>query len=70
MSAETLAPSVNVRDTADRDTPASSATLLALTEDFFGLFFGLGKVLGRFAQVWAGFRTMHNSPAPCKCYCF
>jgi len=35
VSAETLAPSVKVRETAERETPASSATRLALTEGFF-----------------------------------
>jgi hypothetical protein len=36
VAGDTLAPSVKVRETADRDTPASSATRMVLTEDFLG----------------------------------
>ena len=51
VDADTLAPSVKVRDTADRDTPASSATLCAEIGDLLGLDLSFGKVLARsFAQ--------------------
>jgi hypothetical protein len=33
MVSETLAPGVKVRETADRETPASSATCWALTKE-------------------------------------
>jgi hypothetical protein len=34
VSGDTLAPAVKVRDTADRETPALSATSCALTKTF------------------------------------
>jgi hypothetical protein len=41
VSGDTLAPSVKARDTADRETPARSATLSALIEAFFSFNFAL-----------------------------
>jgi hypothetical protein len=57
VSADTLAPSVNVRDTAERDTPASSATRLALTDAFFGFRFDLAKAHPDPCTVFA---TLHS----------
>jgi hypothetical protein len=39
---ETLAPAVKVRDTAERETPARSATCCALTKDLAGLVSDMG----------------------------